>query len=41
MKILFVFRNNEWLGIEYLSAVLKQAGHTTDLVFDPGVVDVE
>lgn len=40
-RILFVFRNNEWLGIEYLSSVLKQAGHITDLVYDPGMGDVE
>ena len=41
MKILFLFRNAEWLGIEYLSAALQRAGHTTDLVFDPGAGDIE
>lgn len=41
MKVLFLFRNAEWLGIEYLSAALRQAGHETDLVFDPGAGDVE
>jgi len=35
MKVLFVHPESECLGIEYLSAVLKQAGHKTDLVFDP------
>ncbi|MBZ0252578.1 MAG: B12-binding domain-containing radical SAM protein, partial [Candidatus Methylomirabilis sp.] len=40
-RVLFVYRNAEWLGIEYLSAVLKQAGHQTDLVFDPGIGDIE
>lgn len=37
MKILFYYRNNESLGIEYLSAVLKRAGHEVDLIFDPGL----
>lgn len=41
MRVLFVFRNSEWLGIEYLSSVLRQAGHVTDMVFDPGMGDVE
>ncbi|HNW93811.1 MAG TPA: radical SAM protein [bacterium] len=41
MRVLFLFRNAEWLGIEYLSAMLKQAGHETDLVFDPGAGDIE
>ena len=41
MKILFVFRNSEWLGVEYLSSVLKQGGHETDLVYYPGVGDIE
>ncbi len=30
----FIHTGTEALGIEYLSAVLKGAGHTTDLVFD-------
>ncbi len=37
MKILFYYRGRESLGIEYLSAVLKQAGHSVDMIFDPGV----
>ena len=35
MKIVFVYAGNESLGLEILSAVLKQHGHETDLVFDP------
>lgn len=41
MKVLFFYRNAEWLGIEYLSSVLKAAGHHTELIFDPGIGDVE
>ncbi len=41
MKVLFFHRNAEWLGIEYLSSVLKKAGHDTALLFDPGSGDVE
>lgn len=41
MRILFFYRNAEWLGIEYLSGALKKAGHETDLVFDPGAGDIE
>lgn len=41
MKILFVYKNVEWLGIEYLSSVLKKHGHTTDLLFDSGCGDIE
>ena len=32
--IRFVHSEAETLGIEYLSAVLKQAGHTTDMILD-------
>jgi radical SAM superfamily enzyme YgiQ (UPF0313 family) len=35
MRILFFYKNNESLGIEYLSSMLKKAGHITDLLFDP------
>lgn len=35
MKVLFIYSIFENLGIEYLSAVLKAAGHQTDIVFDP------
>lgn len=35
MKVTFVCPSFEALGIEYLSAVLKERGHSTSLVFDP------
>lgn len=35
MKVVFCYPATENLGIEYLSAALKGAGHTTELVFDP------
>ncbi|MDP2939816.1 MAG: radical SAM protein [Candidatus Omnitrophota bacterium] len=41
MKVLFFHRNAEWIGIEYLSSILKKAGHETELIFDPGAGDVE
>ena len=37
MKLLFVFKSYEWLGIEYLSAVLKKYRHQTSLAFEPGL----
>jgi radical SAM superfamily enzyme YgiQ (UPF0313 family) len=37
MKILFYCRGDESLGVESLIAVLKQAGHSVDLLFDPGI----
>ncbi len=39
MKILFYYRGAESFGIEYISAVLKAAGHQTELLFDPGFDD--
>ncbi len=39
MKVAFVYCIEESLGIEYLSAVLKQAGHDTHLIFDPRLFD--
>jgi anaerobic magnesium-protoporphyrin IX monomethyl ester cyclase len=39
MKIVFVYPTYENLGIEYLSAVLKQEGHQTELVLDPCLFD--
>lgn len=39
MKVMFVCRGAEYLGVEYLSSCLKSEGHTTDLVFDPGFDD--
>lgn len=41
MKITFVHLGREHLGIEYLSAVLKRAGHKTSLVYDPGLFGKE
>lgn len=35
MKVCFVYGAHENLGIEYLSSVLKQAGHQVQLAFDP------
>ena len=35
MKVLFIYSVFENIGIEYLSAVLKTAGHQTEIVFDP------
>lgn len=37
MKIAFVYKGAESLGIEYLSSVLRQSGHTTHLIFDPAL----
>ena len=39
MKVLFVYGGYENLGIEYLSAVLRKAGHRTALAFDPRLFD--
>ena len=41
MRIAFVYKNAEWLGVEYLVAVLKEAGHEVELLFDSGVGDIE
>ena len=37
MKIIFVYKGFENIGIEYLSSVLKEGGHKTLLAFDPGL----
>ena len=37
MKITFLYWGYENPGLEYLSAVLKKAGHQTELVFDPAL----
>ena len=37
MRVLFFYRGAESFGIEYLSAVLTQAGHQTELIYDPGL----
>ncbi len=39
MRILFYARGFESVGIEYLSAVLKDRGHQVGLLFDPGFDD--
>jgi len=39
MRIAFVHRLYENLGIEYLSAYLKKAGHDVCLFFDPALFD--
>lgn len=41
MRIAFPHLGREHLGIEYLSAVLKQAGHETMLALDPGLFGPE
>jgi radical SAM superfamily enzyme YgiQ (UPF0313 family) len=40
MKVLFLAKGQESLSIEYLSAVLKRAGHEVKLLFDPGLDDL-
>lgn len=35
LKIVFIYPGYENLGIEYLSAILKKAGHQTYLILDP------
>jgi radical SAM superfamily enzyme YgiQ (UPF0313 family) len=37
MKVVFVNQLTEMLGVQTLSAVLKRAGHTTGLVFEPNL----
>lgn len=39
MRVVFVYPAFENLGIEYLSAVARQAGHSTALAFDPCLFD--
>ena len=40
MKVMFLCRGAEYIGVEYLSACLKARQHTTELVFDPGLDDM-
>lgn len=35
MKVVFIYTGEEYLGIEYLSAVLKEKGHVVQLIYDP------
>ncbi|MBM3250102.1 MAG: B12-binding domain-containing radical SAM protein [Candidatus Omnitrophica bacterium] len=37
MRLLFSTTSHELLGVEYLSAVLKRAGHTTGLAYEVGL----
>lgn len=39
MNVLFVCQTHESLGVEYLSAVLRQHGHVTKLAFDPALFE--
>jgi len=39
MKVAFIYRGSENIGVEYLSACLKKAGHTVSLVYDPNLFD--
>ena len=39
MKITFVYMGGENLGVGYLSAFLKRAGHQVNLVFDPALFE--
>ncbi len=41
MKITFVHIGREHLGIEYLSSILKIAGHEVSLAYDPGLFGPE
>ncbi len=41
MKVVFVYKEGESLAIEYLSAVLKQHGHETSLVYESCIFDSE
>lgn len=40
MKVLFAHLGREHLGVEYMSAVLKQQGHETSLALDPGLFGI-
>ena len=39
MRVLFVYNEVESLALQYLSKALREAGHTTGLVFDPKLFD--
>ncbi len=40
MRVLFYYRGSEQLGIEAMSALLKQEGHEVGLLYDPGADNV-
>lgn len=37
MKVTFVYSEDESLGLQYLSGILKEHGHSTELIFDPSL----
>lgn len=37
MKVLFVYRGSENIGVQYLSATLQKANHKVELVYDPNL----
>ncbi|MGE0268697.1 MAG: radical SAM protein [Candidatus Omnitrophota bacterium] len=37
MKVTFVYTEDESLGLQYLSGILKKHGHQTELIFDPAL----
>lgn len=37
MKVTFVYSEDESLGLQYLSGILKKNGHQTELIFDPAL----
>ena len=39
MKVIFCCAEDEMPGVCFISAVLKEKGHTVDLVFDPKQFD--
>ncbi len=39
VRVLFLYNEVESLGLQYLSAALRRAGHATGLVFDPRLFD--
>ncbi|MBF0331216.1 MAG: B12-binding domain-containing radical SAM protein [Candidatus Omnitrophica bacterium] len=39
MRVLFLHPETESLGVEYLTAALRQAGHTVSLIIDPVLFD--
>lgn len=41
MKVAFVNNSNESLGVEYLSAYLKQHGHSANVFVDPQLFNDE
>lgn len=40
MRVAFIHRGYESLGVEYISAYLQRAGHQTALIFDPSLFEL-